>query len=75
MTKLTFEQPDRSRYASRAGSSRKDVDAVKNVNLEIESGATLGLAGESGKRKVHARDERAPTAAEEREDRRADPDR
>ena len=47
MTKLTFDNLT-IRYASRAGSSRKDVDAVKNVNLEIESGATLGLAGESG---------------------------
>lgn len=47
MTKLTFENLT-IRYASRAGSNRREVDAVKGIDLVVESGSTLGLAGESG---------------------------
>lgn len=47
MTKLTFKDVT-IRYEQRRASSRRDAAAVRNIDLDIPSGATLGLAGESG---------------------------
>lgn len=47
MTTVTFSDVT-IRYQQRASSTRRGDAAVKNVNLKVESGDTIGIAGESG---------------------------
>ena len=47
MPSLTFDDVSITYHSSR-GSSRRDVQAVRNVSLELSEGGTLGIAGESG---------------------------
>lgn len=47
MTTVSFEDVTIS-YKQRSGSTRSKVAAVRNINLEVKTGETLGIAGESG---------------------------